>query len=87
MLGDIFMGGSDTTNNQMEWAMLYLAYNPDWQERIRDSSHLIEPFLLEVLRLRPIAPLALPRLATEDCVLAGFRVEKVRTLNDIKVDC
>ena len=38
---------------------------------------LVESFLLEVQRLRPIAPLALPRLTTEDCVISGQRVYKV----------
>ena len=31
-----------------------------------------------MLRLKPIAPLALPRLATRDCKLAGFKISKVR---------
>ena len=38
---------------------------------------LVESFLLEVQRLRPIAPLALPRLTTEDCVISGQRVYKL----------
>ena len=36
-----------------------------------------EAFLLEVQRLRPIAPLCLPRLTTQDCDIGGIKIPKV----------
>ena len=36
-LADIFMGGADTTNNQLEWLFFFIGYEPEWQEKLRDE--------------------------------------------------
>ena len=42
----------------------------------RDSVPYTEAVILETLRMFPVAPLAIPHMATEDATLAGRRIPK-----------
>jgi cytochrome P450 len=40
---DLFLGGTDTTSNTLSWLFLYLALNPDVQDKMREEIELISP--------------------------------------------
>eukprot|EP00873_Tetraselmis_striata_P043187 jgi/Tetstr1/463451/TSEL_008344.t1 len=89
VLIDMFVAGVNTVASTLEWALLLTAAEPREQSRARADAvaspgggrlaragevPYVDALLLEVLRLKQ--PLLLPREATADSEVSGFRVRK-----------
>ncbi|KAN0048025.1 hypothetical protein ACTA71_002416 [Dictyostelium dimigraforme] len=86
---DFLMAGTDTTGSAIEWVILKLVNNPEYQElifqelktinksEITSNDKLMTPllnsFIKETNRLYPIAPIALPRKSTNEIIIGDNR--------------
>uniref|UniRef100_A0A7S3WBY6 Cytochrome P450 n=1 Tax=Emiliania huxleyi TaxID=2903 RepID=A0A7S3WBY6_EMIHU len=78
-LVDLFVAGVSTVSTTLEWLLLLTASQPLVQERARSDalcagSGYVGALTKEVLRAKP--PLLLPRTATVETSLRGFRVPR-----------
>lgn len=64
------LAGLDTVTAMIGFTLLHLARDPDLQRRLCHDPDLVAPFIEEVLRLEPPAPLT-PRVTTEEVTVAG----------------
>ncbi|XP_013392777.1 cytochrome P450 1A1 [Lingula anatina] len=91
---DVFLAGVHTSTETLKWTMLYVADNPEVQEKMhREISGVLEddldglrhcksklPYceavLREVMRMRPVAPVALAHQTIRDSKIGGYDLPK-----------
>ena len=76
VLGICFLfciGGLDTVTGAIGFALFYLARNPELRRQVVADPSLINPFIEEVLRLEPPAPI-FPRVVTQDVEVCGVPI-------------
>ena len=86
---DMFVGGTETTSNTIEWALAELMKNPKEmakvQEEVRTKMQVgdnnvvgqlsyLKLVVKETLRLHMPAPLLVPRVCKEQCRLGGYMI-------------
>jgi cytochrome P450 len=67
------LAGLDTVTAEIGFALLHLAKDADLRRRIVADPRLIEPFIEEIIRLEPPAPIQ-PRITTTDVEVCGIRI-------------
>ena len=77
---DLILAGTDTTASVMSWVVAYLTTYPKYQTEIQEelkksnSSQTLDMVLKEVLRIRPVAAIAVPHLTTEEVTVQGYTI-------------
>jgi cytochrome P450 len=73
LVGALLGAGTDTTRHQLAAAVDLLCDHPDQWALLGEQPELVPRAVEEAMRYRPIG-FSLPRIATEDVVLAGVRI-------------
>lgn len=75
IIEELVVGGNETTANAINGGLLFLAQNPELQNRLRQEPDRIPAFVEEILRFTPSIQAA-HRIAREDIEIEGVMIPK-----------
>jgi len=97
IIKEFLNGGTDTSSAVLLWALIFLTNNPNIQKRLQkdidsvvprerlpslsDKIPYLEATILEILRIRTIAPLSLPHTTICDTEVAGYFIPRDTQVN------
>ncbi|KAG8280127.1 hypothetical protein J6590_088779 [Homalodisca vitripennis] len=91
-LADLFGAGVDTTLTTLRWFLIYVAKHQDVQKRIQEDLDVIcwgaprleqvskmyylQAAIAESQRIRPVVPVGIPHGASQETMVAGYRIPR-----------